>query len=220
MDAALATIEADAREFGLHDRQGPWRLGLLIARSVTVGKDHGVNLKYRDEDVSHETSSNGKVSARDFAMMSGTSTKRVMKYFRAWEKAAKEGLVPQSSELEPGQELNTLLVDRLPDWGKYYEVEQRPGIGSAPRLYPPSAPRKVEDRSENVDYPSILCEPFPTAEKQIKRLELELQILMGPRYKLGPKSREKLESILLIALEEVRNYGANAEKRKVPTNLG
>src|SRR5215471_10415660 len=103
VDAVMETITADAVEFGRQDRQGEWRKGLLVARSVQLGKNHGVKRR----DVSYETSQEGeKTSAREFAMLSGTSTKTVMKYYRAWEKAAKEGLpgVLPAADLVPGQE--------------------------------------------------------------------------------------------------------------------
>jgi hypothetical protein len=216
MDAALATIEADAREFGLHDRQGAWRMGLLVARSVQVDKGSG----RRDDRPSdaHETLGLGKVSARDFALMSGTSAKRVMKYYRAWEKAAKEGLVKPASELNPGDELNTLLWDRLPDWGKYYEKEQRPEVGTAPRLYPPSAPRKAEDRSENTNLPSMFC-GYPTGEEQIDLVESQLRILLSRQYDLRPKSLERIEQILLEGLEEVRSYDQRIRENS-PSAMG
>ena len=221
MDAALATIEGDAREFGLHDRQGPWRMGLLVARSVTVNKGHGVRRdRAGDQDVSHETSWS-KVSARDFAMLSGTSTKRVMKYYRAWEKAAKEGLVPRASSLEPGQEVNSLLWDRLPEWNKYYEKEHRPEVGSVPRLYPPfTAPKRGEDKSENIHMDGVFC-GYSTAREQIELIEAQILTLMGPRYQLNSRSLEKFEEILLTALERVRNYETDRpEGRDTPARVG
>src|SRR5215467_2272690 len=141
MDAALEAIYEDAREFGAADRQGPWRLGLRVARSVQVGKGWGVNKRYR-EDVSHETSlEEYKVSASEFAHLSGTTTKRVMKHLRAWNKAAKEGCVLHSTELRPGQELGDLLWERLPDWEKFYEKDRRQEVGHQPTPPPTSQTR-------------------------------------------------------------------------------
>ncbi len=214
MDAALPHIEADATEFGLHDRQGAWRMGLLVARSVQVDRGRG-----RDWPNDSHESIGHKVSAREFAMLSGTSSKRVMKYYRAWQSAAKDGYVPNASELEPGKELTTLLWDRLPDWTQYYEKEERPKVGSAPRLYPPSAPRSTQDRSENTNLPSMFC-GYPTGEEQIDLVEAQLLILMSQQYDLKPKSLERIERILLKSLEEVRNYDRRRVSKNSPSKVG
>lgn len=216
MDAALAIIEADAREFGLHDRQGAWRLGLLVARSVEPSP-HGGDRR----SSSFARNMNGKIRASEFAHLSGTSTKRVMKYYRAWQRAAKEGYVPRAEALEPGKEMNDLLWDRLPDWSKYYEPEQRPKVGSAPKLYPPSPPRKAEDRSENADdLFNPYCRPFPTPAKAIAKIRLDIEVVLGPRYKLSRTSLDRLEEVLLSALEEVQTYEPATEEQEVPSDMG
>jgi hypothetical protein len=58
-----------------------------------------------------------KVSAREFAELAGCSPERVMRYYKAWDRAADDGLVPHFEELAPGQEIE------LPDadvWLTYY----------------------------------------------------------------------------------------------------
>jgi hypothetical protein len=105
-------VEQDAREFGLHVKQGGWRLGLLVARNVERGNGGRGNRRGRDSL---------KVSGRDFARMSGTTADRVLRYLDAWERAADAGHVPHAAALTPGDEPE-LDVDELPPWGDYYEA--------------------------------------------------------------------------------------------------
>jgi hypothetical protein len=58
-----------------------------------------------------------KVSAKEFAELAGCSPERVMRYYKAWDRAADDGLVPHFEVLTPGQEVE------LPDadvWLSYY----------------------------------------------------------------------------------------------------
>jgi hypothetical protein len=58
-----------------------------------------------------------KVSAKEFAQLAGCSAERVMRYYRAWDRAADDALVPHFEALAPGQEVE------LPDadvWLSYY----------------------------------------------------------------------------------------------------
>jgi rubrerythrin len=58
-----------------------------------------------------------KVSAKEFAELAGCSPERVMRYYKAWDRAADDGLVPHFEALAPGQEVE------LPDadvWLGYY----------------------------------------------------------------------------------------------------
>lgn len=103
-------INQDAREFGLHMRQGGWRLGLLVARNVVVAPGR----------VAPETLL-PKVNATAFAKIAGTSNDRVLRHLAAWERAAKAGLVPHAATLNPGSEVD-LDVERLPAWGPIYSA--------------------------------------------------------------------------------------------------
>lgn len=103
-------VEMDAREFGLHLKEGGWRLGLLVVRSVEPGEGSGVN---RDDRRTLEDGA--KVSAKRFADMAGTSDNRVMRYYRAWERYAAKGKVPPAAELQPGDEPD-LNWEHLPRW--------------------------------------------------------------------------------------------------------
>lgn len=106
-------IEMDAQEFGLHLKQGGWRLGLLVARDVEPGEgDPSVTTRERAASVE------GKVSAGEFARMAfGTDGARnkVMRYYRAWERYAAKGRVPHAADLSPGDEPD-LRWDMLPQW--------------------------------------------------------------------------------------------------------
>ncbi|MER5451589.1 hypothetical protein ABT052_36455 [Streptomyces sp. NPDC002766] len=96
-------VARDAREFGVYARTGGWAFGLMVARSVRPGGQGA------DETP--------KVSAKEFAELAGCSPERVMRYYKAWDRAADDGLVPHFEALAPGQEVE------LPDadvWLGYY----------------------------------------------------------------------------------------------------
>ncbi|WP_327715154.1 hypothetical protein OG381_06525 [Streptomyces sp. NBC_00490] len=96
-------VARDAREFGVYARTGGWTFGLMVARSVRPGGQGA------DETP--------KVSAKEFAELAGCSADRVMRYYKAWDRAADDGLVPHFEALAPGQEVE------LPDadvWLTYY----------------------------------------------------------------------------------------------------
>ncbi|MGM9385746.1 hypothetical protein [Streptomyces antibioticus] len=102
--SALSDLVArDAREFGVYARTGGWAFGLLVARSVRPG--------------GQSADDTPKVSAKEFAELAGCSPERVLRYYKAWDRAADDGLVPHFEELAPGQEVE------LPDadvWLTYY----------------------------------------------------------------------------------------------------
>ncbi|MFI6559654.1 hypothetical protein [Streptomyces sp. NPDC050534] len=96
-------VARDAREFGVYARTGGWAFGLMVARSVRPGGQGA------DETP--------KVSAKEFAELAGCSPERVMRYYKAWDRAADDGLVPLFEALAPGQDVE------LPDadvWLSYY----------------------------------------------------------------------------------------------------
>ncbi|MCW7945899.1 hypothetical protein AAW14_28860 [Streptomyces hygroscopicus] len=106
MAAALEVAEVvarDAREFGVYARTGGWAFALKVARSVRPG--------------GQSAGETPKISAKRFAELAGCSPERVMRYYKAWDKAADDGLVPHFEILVPGQEIE------LPDsdaWLSYY----------------------------------------------------------------------------------------------------
>lgn len=111
-------IEMDAKEFGEHVRNGGWKLGLLVARSVAAGAGQTSGLKNVAEN-----SATSKISSRAFARQAGgtITDKTVGKYLNAWNMAAADGLVPASSDLNPGQ--NYSFEDEThtdSEWKKYF----------------------------------------------------------------------------------------------------
>ncbi|MGW8698306.1 hypothetical protein ACWGOK_15500 [Streptomyces eurythermus] len=104
-------ITRDAKTFGTYDRNGGWLFGLMVARSVQPGSGNGGG------DAQSAQQNASKVSAKKFAEMAGTSAPRVMRFYRAWERAASDGVVPDFEELIPGQDV------ALPEaelWGAYF----------------------------------------------------------------------------------------------------
>ncbi|WP_405892331.1 hypothetical protein OG272_02160 [Streptomyces sp. NBC_00104] len=103
VDAVHEQVARDAREFGVYARTGGWAFALKVARSVRPGGE-----------AAGETP---KVSAKRFAELAGCSPERVMRYYKAWDKAADDGMVPHFEALTPGEEID------LPDsdvWLSYY----------------------------------------------------------------------------------------------------
>ncbi|KPI19001.1 hypothetical protein OK074_1465 [Actinobacteria bacterium OK074] len=97
------SIARDAREFGVYARTGGWAFALKVARSVRPGGQSA------DETP--------KISARRFAELAECSPERVMRYYKAWDMAADDGVVPQFEALVPGEDVE------LPDadvWITYY----------------------------------------------------------------------------------------------------
>ncbi|MEU1554754.1 hypothetical protein ABZ517_18820 [Streptomyces scabiei] len=102
-DAVDEQVARDAREFGVYARTGGWAFALKVARSVRPGGE-----------TAGETA---KVSAKRFADLAGCSPERVMRYYKAWDRAADDGMVPHFEALAPGEETD------LPDsdvWLTYY----------------------------------------------------------------------------------------------------
>lgn len=103
IQGVLDPISCDARDFGAYARTGGWTFALKVARSVRPGGQSA------DETP--------KVSAKEFAELAECSPERVMRYYKAWDRAADDGLVPHFEVLVPGQDIE------LPDaeaWQTYY----------------------------------------------------------------------------------------------------
>ncbi|MFQ3559547.1 hypothetical protein QZN11_22480 [Streptomyces gramineus] len=114
---SLNPIAKDAQTFGTYARSGGWMFGLIVARSVESdgSKKNGTRANERSERFK-------KVSAKQFALQSGTTAARVYRFYRAWERAAESGLVPSAGELYPGQ-----TVD-LPEpelWAEYFTTYEK-----------------------------------------------------------------------------------------------
>ncbi|MGW8353206.1 hypothetical protein [Streptomyces wedmorensis] len=99
-------VVRDAHDFGVYARTGGWAFALKVARSVRPGGQ-----------AAEEGAARTKVSAKAFARLAGCSPERVMRYYKAWDMAADDGLVPQFEVLVPGADIE------LPDadvWLSYY----------------------------------------------------------------------------------------------------
>jgi hypothetical protein len=118
-------VTVDARNFGAFARAGGWAFGLMVARSVQPGKGGGgARAKYVDaiEAAGNSIVSQLKVSAADFAVKAECSDERVMRFFKAWERAAQAGIVQSADTLSPGQQID------LPDpglWAEYFTSYER-----------------------------------------------------------------------------------------------
>lgn len=120
---AKAAWEKDAEQFGRRFRFGEWESALLVARSVDKG--------YNPKSFGSTRPASRKGSTAEFAQVADVGTSTVKVYMRAWEFAAKDGLVPSSDKLLPGSELDDL--PEAEDWAHYYRMAR-----------PPSAAKETE----------------------------------------------------------------------------
>ncbi|MEU7016510.1 hypothetical protein [Streptomyces sp. NPDC046385] len=102
-EAVAEVVVRDAHDFGVYARTGGWAFALKVARSVRPGGQAAEGTE--------------KVSAKAFAELAGCSPERVMRYYKAWDMAADDGLVPQFEALAPGQEVELPEADA---WLSYY----------------------------------------------------------------------------------------------------
>ncbi|MBF8171112.1 hypothetical protein IW294_10040 [Streptomyces olivaceus] len=112
IDPGEDPVTRDARDFGGYAKAGGWLFGLKVARCVNPGSNHGDK-----PEASPHGDEVTKVSANEFGRRAGCSAKRVMRFYRAWSRAAEEGLVPGFDDLQPGVDID------LPDaetWSQYY----------------------------------------------------------------------------------------------------
>lgn len=103
-------VARDAQEFGAYARTGGWAFGLKVARSVRPGGE--------------SAGETPKVSAKEFAGLADCSPERVMRYYKAWDKAADDGVVPHFEALAPGQEVELPGYDL---WLTYYSSRSSAG---------------------------------------------------------------------------------------------
>jgi hypothetical protein len=151
----------DAREFGLHMKQGGWRLGLLVARNVSKGTNHGGD---RKSDQRNDRSVDRKVSVKEFARQAGTSHPRVSRHLDAWNRAADAGHVPHASELTPGVDPD-LDWDSLPAWGNFYDASKAGGYNGG----------KDRDVSDQTIVNVLSTAPMEQVERVLEKLPKERQ---------------------------------------------
>jgi hypothetical protein len=105
-ETPMRTWEDNAEEYKQLDQGEGWPFAVLVACSVArVGTGHG-----------HADIGNGKVNANRFAGKAGTHRNRVIRHFDAWQRAAKQGLVPDADTLKPEDAREVKLPD-IP-WSK------------------------------------------------------------------------------------------------------
>jgi hypothetical protein len=122
-----AVITARAEHFGHGDRHGGWVFAVDVACCVEPGLGEGRPPANTGNAV---TSYSGKVSARTFAERAGVSHPTVMRYLRAWERAAGALLVPPAANLRPDSDPPLPPADR---WAEFYTHNS----GPAPEPGPP-----------------------------------------------------------------------------------
>ncbi|WP_369031191.1 hypothetical protein [Streptomyces adonidis] len=103
-------VARDAQEFGAYARTGGWAFALKVARSVRPGGE--------------SAGETPKVSAKEFAGLADCSPERVMRYYKAWDKAADDGVVPHFEALTPGQDVELPGYDL---WLTYYSSRSSAG---------------------------------------------------------------------------------------------
>ncbi|GIG03167.1 hypothetical protein [Catellatospora citrea] len=121
-DDAILHIDKDARDFGRHTSAGGWLLGLMVARSVHPRPAPTVARSTRRNGRAAHVPTADKITAAEFALKAGCSSERVMRFYRAWERAAAAGVVPSPDKLIPGVEVD--LPD-LDSWSEYYTSIER-----------------------------------------------------------------------------------------------
>lgn len=112
-------VASDARSFGAFSAAGGWMFALMVARSVRKGER--ASAEAADPA---ESGACGKVSMTAFAKSAGCDSGRVSRYWRAWERAAADGLVPPADALAPGQETPLPDADR---WSSYFSLYEATG---------------------------------------------------------------------------------------------
>ncbi|MFB7619820.1 hypothetical protein [Kitasatospora sp. NPDC056181] len=116
VSGALDPVAKDAHDFGTYAKSGGWIFGLMVARSVEPGKASG------DHRTEQDRSGREKVSAAAFALQAGCSVDRVMRFRKAWERAARSGVVPAFEELVPGQDVD---LPKPELWAEHFTTYER-----------------------------------------------------------------------------------------------
>lgn len=153
-------IDCDAAEFGSHFKQGGWRLGLLVARSVKVGNHGG------SRSSSHV---NLKISVAEFATKSGVSESNTRVYFKAWEMAAEEGHCLRAAELNPGDEDASIDFDEDDNesrilWAKFLQKAREP---KKPKQQEKKQEKPVEEKTETEEENESSSETITISQEEL-----------------------------------------------------
>ncbi|MFI1184440.1 hypothetical protein ACH4UT_33540 [Streptomyces sp. NPDC020799] len=117
-------LDADVEEFARHDRKGGWARALLVARRVELGEGQGERTDLRPRYGRNEVFR--RISAKEFAQRSKTSTQRILAFYDAWRRAAADKKVPSFEKLTPGIHVDLPDEDEVPFFGEhgYYRCYQ------------------------------------------------------------------------------------------------
>jgi len=122
----MRTAEENAVEFGRHERFGGWASGLLVACSVEPRAGQGRLEGLREVR---------KLSAAAFAATATVSDATITKYYNAWERAAKRGVVEHASRLSPSDvdeyEWN---FSKAGSWDDFYDGTSTSNHSVLPRV--------------------------------------------------------------------------------------
>ncbi|MFE0730874.1 hypothetical protein ACFW2X_22010 [Streptomyces antibioticus] len=187
-------VELDAREFGSYARSGGWIFGLMVARSVTPGSDRN----RASHSAGGEPSIEPKVSARQFALLAGTTAARVMRFYRAWERAAEAGLVPGAATLRPGQNVELPASDEWAEYFTKYEesTDRREGIAQQAEAAGTSYTEAVKVAKNPAAMRTAILGDHKTADAARRALmdrledDIELQAAMARTIAKAPELRK------------------------------
>lgn len=170
------TWQDNADEFAALDKGEGWAFAVLVACSVEKGTAGRPVIGAR------APISQSKTSARDFADRAKTSHDRVLRYLRAWDKAANDyrpDMLP-SVELKPGDVLTAWHPD-IP-WkeadGGYYE----PVSGGRPRDGKPEDAAKIIEKRGAAEVIAAL--PASTTREVLR--EAEARVYPAGRPSVNP----------------------------------
>lgn len=181
------TWEQNALEFAELDKGEGWPFAILVACSVQPGKVGGRRSNL-DRDL--------KVDATTFAARAETSNDRILRYYRAWQKAALNGYVPNADTLKPSDVDNVKLPTLA--WSK---SDAAPG---EPFAYSASAEAAATK---------------PTTAKQVQKALDSLPPVQRDQvvnHALGQRAAESRKANAIIAEEQ--ELRMMAEDRKILTN--
>lgn len=205
--------EAIASVYGPEERRSTWRLAGMIACACTPGSSaHRVTNVTRDE----------KISFRRFAEIAQTSTPRVSRYFKAWERAAGEGLVPHAKDLAP-KDWSADLMMKLAELEETYslvlgtKVEKR--AVTLPGSIPIEGQPPQEPEPDRTEYDTLVRVMQPGKARSVaEHYAGEHGMLPAPETITDDKAA-LLASAAADVLQQVRDGRRSAEPEGEPEPL-
>ncbi|TDD02978.1 hypothetical protein E1292_22300 [Nonomuraea deserti] len=121
-------MRADIAQFVTLELEGPWHMAYLVARRVEPDAGHGIGFE-QESTKRFGPKRFRRVSAREFASEAKTSARRVLAFWRAWNRLADTGVVPHAMALEPDRDVELPDVKKYPFYGEkgyYRSSDARP----------------------------------------------------------------------------------------------